>query len=103
MSADNGIYIGKFPRTDGGIEYRVVHAQAIDNVDYGDTEHQDLYRVLYFGKAPVFSDADSAWEVARICSKNYDILEYGVSELEFDRPLLNLSVEEAEARLRAGE
>ena len=31
MSSDNGIYIGSFPTINGGVEYRVIHAQAIEN------------------------------------------------------------------------
>lgn len=47
MSADNGIYIAEFK--DG---FRVCHAQAIDNVFYGDDRkfHQ-AQRVLYFGRS----------------------------------------------------
>ena len=31
MSADNGIYIGEFPTATDGKEWRVIHAQAIEN------------------------------------------------------------------------
>jgi len=43
MSADNGIYIGRFPKTENphqvelhpvDYEYRVIHAQAIENINW---------------------------------------------------------------------
>lgn len=105
MSADNGIYIGRFPTADGGMEYRVIHAQAIENVDYGTEEEQDLYRVLYFGSdsthpPSVFTSRDEAYDYAHLIAEGYDILEYGVSELTFSRPLIPLSVEAANVRMR---
>jgi hypothetical protein len=34
MSADNGIYILETPTSDGGLEYRVAHLQAVENVEW---------------------------------------------------------------------
>lgn len=103
MSADNGIYVGTFP-TQGGKEYRVIHAQAIDNVDYGDQEMQDNTRVAYFGDAVSFGNLDDAMEEAKFLAdkeiKETGILEYGISILDFERPLLNKTVEEADAWLK---
>jgi hypothetical protein len=94
MSADNGIYIGKFP-TDSGHEYRVIHAQAIENVDYGNIEMQNAYRFAYFGRkgVEVFADRGIALVYAYDWAKEFDILEYGVVEIEFDRPIVPMTDE----------
>lgn len=34
MSADNGVYILETPTADGGLEYRVSHIQAVENMDW---------------------------------------------------------------------
>jgi hypothetical protein len=103
VSADNGIYLGEFPTLDGGKEYRVVHAVAIENVDFGDPDMQDHTRVSYFGKAHSYQSFELAWEEARLLAQkitdDYGFLEYGIQLLEFDRPLLNKTVEEADAWL----
>lgn len=96
MSADNGIYIGIFPTTDGGKEYRVIEASAIDNVNCGTEEYQDHMRLLYFGKAKSLPGFVSAITEAFKLKEEYPILEYGINELEFDRPLLNKTIEEAQ-------
>ena len=54
MSADNGIYIGKF--LDG---IRVIHAQAIDNVFYPDGENAAAI-VDYFGRANTINSLEAA-------------------------------------------
>ena len=62
MSADNGIYIGKFP--DG---YRVTHAQAIENIDYyphGSRKELEMIR-NYFGKSQVFPTYEEARKAVR--------------------------------------
>lgn len=89
MSADNGIYIGEFPTSSGGKEYRVTEAAAIDNC-FDQTgyskEDTDDYRARYFGKATVFYDLTEAEMYAfDLSRKNWT--EYGVQYLEFDRPL----------------
>jgi hypothetical protein len=86
MSADNGIYIAKFP--DG---YRVSNGavQAIDNVDYfpeGSKERKEELK-SYFGGSPLFETEDQAFNHANklydeFMSDEYDdfhILEYGIS------------------------
>lgn len=81
MSADNGIFILQTY----GPEYRVVHAQAIENV-YGKfdetTNHWkgDPETLLsYFGKSKVFTDVVEAYDYAENMSKDYEFLEYGIS------------------------
>lgn len=78
MSADNGIYIAKFPEG-----YRVVHAQAIENVDYypeGSFERrQELWR--YFGGAKVHPTLDDAYAEARELAMEWEYLEYGICEI----------------------
>jgi hypothetical protein len=102
MSADNGIYIGTFPTASGGKEFRVIHAQAIENVDYGDEELQDATRILYFGDACPYETEEAALVEA---TRQYDelmaddffpVCEYGIVSLEpFDRPLRDWSNEKA--------
>jgi hypothetical protein len=87
MSADDGIYIAKFP--DG---YRVTYAQCIENIDYFPPGSKKRKKELksYFGKSPVFPKRKDAWKYA---SKLYHqmaeeeekygmfgvfILEYGI-------------------------
>jgi len=80
MSADNGIYIAKFP--DG---YRVCYAHAIDNVTYHREGTKARKKVLkaYFGKSKVFHTKANAvvhaHELEEEYLKGYGILEYGVS------------------------
>ena len=58
MSADNGIYIF-LSDTEKGPEYRVSHAQAIDNI-YGEW---DVDRAKYKGDIPAIREAFSDSEV----------------------------------------
>lgn len=102
MSADNGIYIGRFPiDTPSRYEWRVIHGQAIENCsdDPRWAELVDAYRVLYFGGAEIFYNRDEAWLHARKLADECDILEYGVSEIEFDRPLVKMTAKEANKKL----
>lgn len=88
MSADNGIYIAKFP--DG---YRVAMAQCIENIDYypaGTKERKEMLRD-YFGESKVYKFLWLARrEADRIERKwykeedEYGIgcpIEYGICEL----------------------
>ena len=80
MSADNGIYIVRFP--DG---YRVAHLQAIENIDFypaGSAERRQQLKE-YFGASPVFSVIRLAYEYAfklqaEWLSEPDALLEYGV-------------------------
>lgn len=99
MSADNGIYILESPREDGqGYEYRVIHAQAIENIEYDANFHRlphgefdDEQLINYFGRAEVL-DKESARELAfikeeEILSDDFcPILEYGISTITMNRP-----------------
>jgi len=90
MSADNGIYILPSP-TPNGLEYRVAHAQAIENVDY-----DPMYEVLLFSKAPVYASEQEAVLAAFEKAKDYDVLEYGVAMLEpRDAPFSSQTYEQA--------
>lgn len=75
MSADNAILIAHFP--DG---YRVIHAQAIENIDYYPAGSKEYKKVLkdYFGNAKVFETEKEAYEEAERKANDTDILEYGV-------------------------
>lgn len=89
MSADNGIYIGKF-----GEEYRVIHAQAIENVEYEPDFHgfNAEWVARYYHSAPCFATKAEALALAsqmedEILSDDFcPILEYGISTINFGRP-----------------
>lgn len=87
MSADNGIYIGWF----GDKEFRVIHAQAIDNVYYPNGENA-IEIVNYFKDAAVFDTfSDALKEALRMENEDFKedgffILEYGISTLRFSKP-----------------
>jgi hypothetical protein len=95
MSADNGIYIAKFPKSDGTFEFRVAEAGASSMLSMPyQPEIEDAYRVLHFGDAPTFSDEkEAAFHAVSLAKTMYT--EYGVCSIDMDRPLLNLSREEA--------
>lgn len=100
MSIDNGVYIAEFPTLDGQKEYRVIEAQAIENVDYGSKDEQDHTRVLYFKDAKSFSTCEEADKEAQVvynkAIEDYGMVEYGIRFLSFDRPLLAKTVKEAQ-------
>lgn len=75
MSADNGVYIAKFPD-----RYRITHAQAIENLSYpmSDEEHKE-YLESYFGKSKLYKTKEKALLAAHKLAENIEILEYGVS------------------------
>ena len=103
MSADNGVYVVEIPTKDGGKEWRVIEAMAIDNVEDSPSipqEITDLYRVCYYGEAKTFHNEDEASDYAEKLSEQYDILEYGVCGLEpFNRPLLEMDYDTASKKL----
>lgn len=81
MSADNGIYIAKFP--DG---YRVSYASAIENIDYYPEKSENRKKVLkeYFGDSKVYETEIDALAEAREIEKSFlddedfCYLEYGI-------------------------
>jgi hypothetical protein len=74
MSADNGIYIAKFP--DG---YRVTNSGAIENCWYYPEDSVDRKQTLkdYFGDSPLFPIEEEALLYAYKLSKE-GYTEYGV-------------------------
>lgn len=78
MSADNWIYIAKFP--DG---YRVAHAMAIENVDYYPENSIDRKIVLkgYFGKSKVHTTIESAVNAAKEIEAKEWWTEYWICEI----------------------
>lgn len=80
MSADNGIYILET----FGPEFRVAHAQGIDNIygKFNDSTHNwdgDPEMILeYFAEAPVFQNVEKALDFASEMSYDYEYLEYGI-------------------------
>jgi hypothetical protein len=87
MSADNGIYILEFPTENGEKEFRVAHAQAIENitwdVPYGWDYHPEEI-VIYFGSvsnAARFTHEKDAIEYAYKKIKELYVCEYGIQLL----------------------
>ena len=79
MSADNGVYVAKFP--DG---YRICHGFAIDNLWHypaGSKEKLDTI-VAYFGESEVYEQKSDAMSVASEMEENLwmdgIMVEYGV-------------------------
>ena len=56
-------------------------------------EMKDASLCDYFGedRVKIFSDRRDALLFAHDWAKEFDILEYGVSEMEFDRPLVQMT------------
>jgi len=86
MSADNGIYIAKFP--DG---YRITCAQAIENVDYFPEGSKKRKKELksYFGESEIYKTEQDAFNAALELSAKMEedeeengmgffVLEYGI-------------------------
>jgi hypothetical protein len=102
MSADNGIYVFVSP-TSTGREYRVAHAQAIDNIDYFEegTPECEAMEVVYFGSAKICKSHNEAMEEAINELKKVPFTEYGISFLpESKRSFPTMSLEEANFLLR---
>ena len=83
MSADNGFYVQPFYRPGDDkkkiVEWRVTHAQAIENID--DPEIGKLYTSLYFSDAKVFKSERGALAYAHSREALETICEYGVCVL----------------------
>lgn len=104
MSADNGIYIGKFPKTTNiqdGFEFRVIHAQAIDNISLfpdGYEQKEQEFKgenprsiVEYFGQTEILDELSAQQKAFKmeqeILNDDYcPILEYGISTITFTQP-----------------
>src|SRR5690606_33491504 len=105
MSADNGIYITQW--NDG---YRVVHAAAIENIDFFKigSDQWKATQVGYFGRSPVYKTKQEAIVEAHrrekdILSDEYcPILEYGVCTIPGNRgDFPTMTYEEAQEVNRA--
>jgi len=83
MSSDNGIYICEFPNQ----EWRVIHAQAIDNLSYepDDEDGFNSVQVINYCNvgAATFGSKEQAMVHAHRMAEDYEILEYGVSVIKF--------------------
>jgi hypothetical protein len=87
MSSNDGIYIAKVPTTDNqGSIYCVAYASAIDNAFSGTIEMQDEYRSKVFSNTTCFEMEHMARSFASVWEQTIET-EYGVVEIEFNRPL----------------
>ena len=77
MSADNGIYYAEFP--DG---YRVIHAQAIDNLEYYPEGSPEYFQQIknYFGGAKAVPESE-LWNELKRVSELFPNTEYGIQKL----------------------
>ncbi len=87
MSADNGIYILKTKD-----QYRVIHAQAIDNLWYSHftksnvSEEMVPTRIVdYFGDCKYTRNQKLARKIASNMANHTSILEYGIIEFEINK------------------
>lgn len=80
MSADNGTYILQTY----GPEFRIVHAQAIDNIygNYDDENHNWFPHIQnivdYFGQSEIYTNIEDALDAAYKLDESYDWSEYGI-------------------------
>lgn len=80
MSADNGVYILQTK----GPEFRVAHAQGIDNIFGEWDEERKLwtgnaeYILSTFGESNVFATIEEAYDVAEAIERSLEYTEYGV-------------------------
>lgn len=83
MSADNGIYV----LATKGPEYRVTHAQGIENIYYDVSSGEQWENFIpemtfeYFGECEVFTTEDAALRYAHRLAQEETVLEYGVCSL----------------------
>ena len=94
MSADNGIYIlgTKKPNTEKEFEFRVVHAQSINNITWaGSPEFDDLNATIvcdYFGRSNIYTLEEArerAFELEEeVLSSSCPILKYGIHTMYFN-------------------
>lgn len=86
MSADNGVYVAKFPTC-----WRVCYGAAIENIDHYPVGTPERLEELksYFGGSPIYKTREEAMNAATILADAYEYLEYGICLLrgeyeEFD-------------------
>lgn len=88
MSADNGIYVLSTLTENGNREFRVAHAQAIENIEVREP-FGSYYMDAIFGNSEVFSDSAKAFEYAiqlhNQIMNDFGIVEYGICQMHFDR------------------
>lgn len=94
MSADNGVYVAKFPTSNGGVEYRVEHLQNIEDLDYELNGLECLpkdvvvaYRNFSFADSFAFTDEQEAIRCAHELEESLPFTEYGVCSVEYDTPI----------------
>jgi hypothetical protein len=115
MSADNGVYILETLAPNSGKEYRVIHAQAIENIFYFNPERgyiqgdegDDVELVLYFGNSEIFHSEDDAWHESLKMADEIEnddwggYLEYGISAIRLNKVFPTMTQEEAKQKYDA--
>jgi len=107
MSADNGIYIAKFPIAgdSSNVEFRVKELQNIEDCYTNGCTSLPLEvalatRVIAFSDAKVFENKKEAEMYAiqlynNVMNGECPIIEYGICDIEFEEPLPKISVKTA--------
>jgi hypothetical protein len=90
MSADNGIYILKtLAPTGRGFEFRIIHAQAIENLTYQHPTGNPCEIINYYLDTKVMTNQNKALKSAHNLYEEYTkdggYVEYGVSIIEFEK------------------
>jgi hypothetical protein len=99
MSSDNGIYILKTPK-ENGFEYRVTHAQAIDNLWWENEDGNPKEIVAYFGSCRVFTSDDEAFLEAKRLYDDYGYTEYGIIKIDMPLPFSEYELQASKRRTR---
>lgn len=103
MSADNGIYIGRWLNPDGTEEFRVCHGfeSSMTDLDRKDgpnappKEWREAMMVYSWGNCPKESNVDDlANEINRL-DREYEWTEYGLCRIDFDHPFPTMNKHEA--------
>ena len=106
MSADNTIGVLATNRPNGkGLEFRVAHAQAIEDMDYEPDyppDHPVFNRVAVlaiWGESEVFNDHDQAMIAAEYMEAEHGYVEYGI--VVFYHSRIHFPASDAKLRQRA--
>ena len=90
MSADNGVYVLGSRTKDGGWEYRVCEASAIENVfwNYERKEEGSEFNMeevrSYWGRSPIYRTQEEVMQEAVRILNDIEICEYGISFMYMD-------------------
>lgn len=103
MSADNGIYIGRWKNEDGTEEFRVCHGfessmscfTELEGPNASPKEWREAMMVYNWGNCPKESNVhDLGDEISRL-DREYEWTEYGLCQIDFEHPFPKMTQSEA--------